>query len=92
MVVFGGPWWLVVDVIAVAISGTAIAYGVISWRESPRHAPLLRHPSRAPSDMVWLACTKSERRRQYRKLPYDRFGRARALSRATRVGHPAPVS
>jgi len=29
---FGGPWWLVIDVMAVAILGAAIAYGVISWR------------------------------------------------------------
>jgi hypothetical protein len=28
----GGPWWLVVDVVAVAILGAAIAYGLISWR------------------------------------------------------------
>ena len=29
---FGGPWWLVIDVVAVAILGAAIAYGVVSWR------------------------------------------------------------
>jgi mannose/fructose/N-acetylgalactosamine-specific phosphotransferase system component IIC len=33
MVDFSGPWWLVVDLIAVAILGTAMAYGVISWRK-----------------------------------------------------------
>jgi hypothetical protein len=30
---FGGPWWLVVDVVAVAILAAAMAYGIVSWRK-----------------------------------------------------------
>jgi hypothetical protein len=29
----GGPSWLVIDVIAVAILAAAIAYGMMSWRK-----------------------------------------------------------
>ena len=29
----GGPWWLLIDVVAVAILAGAIAYGVMSWRK-----------------------------------------------------------
>jgi hypothetical protein len=47
---FGGPWWLVIDVVAVAILGAAIAYGVI-WSRKRRSAAEERRRDAATKEL-----------------------------------------
>jgi hypothetical protein len=47
---FGGPWWLVIDVVAVAILGAAIVYGVI-WSRTRRSAAEERESEAATKEL-----------------------------------------